>query len=53
MNDLNGIKNIQNAAVVEEYRKAVVSGNTVLAAKIKEANPDLVQAFEVVATVLG
>lgn len=41
MNDLSGIKNIQDRATVEEYRKALVSGNVNLAHNIEVANPDL------------
>lgn len=53
MNDLNGIKNIQDAATVEEYRKAVVSGNVNLAHNIAVANPDLSAQFDTIDKVVG
>ena len=53
MNDLNGIKNIQDRATVEEYRKAVVSGNVNLAHNIKVANPYLALRFETIDKVIG
>ncbi len=53
MNDLNGIKNIQDTATVEEYRKAVKAGVLNLAEAIKVANPDLAEQFKVIDAVVG
>lgn len=53
MHDLNGIRNIQHTAIVEEYRKAVKAGAVNLAEAIKIANPDLAPQFETIDKVLG
>ncbi len=53
MNDINGIKHIQDAATLEEYRKAVIAGHVNYAEAIKTANPDLAAQFLALDVVVG